>query len=113
MALTALQRTQAKKHLKIWPNDTVIDSNITGIEDGSVKEAELVAAIALCETRYAAINTAITAGDELVSGGGAEFSYERYSSLRKQWYKDAVCDLARILGAEAPDSGQLSGWRVY
>lgn len=112
MTLTAAQILQAKKHTGVWPNDTLIDASIAGLSDGAAKEAELVAAIALCETRYAAINTAFVASDELVAGGGASFSYERYTNLRKQWYQDAVRDLRRLLGMSDDEANLSTGWRV-
>lgn len=112
MTLTPTQVLQAKKHTGVWPNDTLIDASILGLSDGGVKEAELVAAIDLCETRYDAINTAYTDSDELVEGGGAKFSYERYTALRKEWYRDAVKDLKRLLGMEDDDANVAGGWRI-
>lgn len=112
MTLTATQILQAKKHTGVWPNDTLIDASILGLSDGAEKEEELAAAIDLCETRYAAINTAFSASDELVEGGGAKFSYERYTNLRKQWYQDAVKDLKRLLGMEDDSANVSTGWRI-
>lgn len=116
MALTESQKLQAKKHMDVWVFDSPLNSSFAALEDGGAKEAELVAAIELCETRYAAINTAVTASDELTEGGGAKFNYHQYAALRKRWYEAARRDLARILGVDYDslrgNSAQMTGWRV-
>lgn len=114
MALTGAQKLQAKKHMGVWPHDDILDASIAALEDGSVKESELTAAIALCETTQAAIKTAQSGSDELVEGGGAKFSYERYISIRRRAYRDAQLDLARILSVDLESSdASMSGWRVF
>lgn len=114
MALTATQRLQVKKHLAVWPHDDIIDASIEALEDGAEKEAELVAAVALCETRYTAINTAVAGSDELKAGGGAKFDYENQITTRQRWYEDAVKDLARLIGIPMNDvqASRVTNWRI-
>lgn len=115
MALTATQRLLVKKHLNVWPHDTLVDASIEALEDGAEKEGELTTALSLCNTTLTNLQTAQTASDELVEGGGARFSYERYISIRRAAYRDAQLDLARLLGVDLDDQfgGTVAtGWRV-
>ena len=109
MTLTATQVLQCKKHMGVIPTSTVIDSMIEALEDASTKETELTTAIALCETRYSALNTSVTNGDDLTEGGGAKFNHSAEIRRRKQWYMEAVGDLSRLLGIDLTD-GVPSGF---
>jgi hypothetical protein len=115
MPLNATQRLQARKHLKVWPEDTILDASIATLEDGGPKEAELTAALALCETRLAALDTVEGQVDELTGGGGATFNYSGAIAAKKRLYDRAVEDLARLLGVDLSvwrGTTEARGWRV-
>ncbi len=110
MALTTTQRLQIKRHLGEHPIDTILDPFFTVLEDGAEKEAELVAALNVCNTAESAIDATTTEADEIVEGGGAKFSYERRLAFKQRAYNKAVCNLARIIGYPLPQTGGVMGF---
>lgn len=114
MALTAAQVLQVKKHIGVVPTSTTLDASIDALEDGSVKEAELVAALNRCNSTMADYQDAQENADDLTEGGGAKFSHPLNISIKRKAYDEAVMDLARLLGIDI-DNGVsgLVGWRVY
>lgn len=110
MTLSAAQKLKIKKHLGEHPKSTIMDPFIKVLEDGADMEAELVAALNSCDTALTAKDTVETSADELTEGGGAKFNYNRSLAIKKGAYRDAVCNLARIIGWPMPQAGKVGGY---
>lgn len=110
MTLTTTQKLQIKRHLGEHPISTILDPLISTLEDGAEMEAELTTALTTCNTTETAIDDTTDQADEIVSGGGATFSYERRLAFKQQAYRKAVMHLARIIGYPLPQVGGVTGF---
>jgi hypothetical protein len=110
MALTPTQRLAIKRHLGEHPKSTIMDPLITSLEDGASVEAELVEALTDCNAALAAIATAQDEADELTFGEGAQFRHAGKIAIKKQRYREAVENLARLIGWAAPEGGRVTGF---
>lgn len=106
MAFTAQQKLDVKKHLELPPGANVLDDLFLTLADGSTLETNVTTAITAANTALTNLQTAQTSADEIVEGEGAKFSYERMIAVKRQSYKEAVKDLARLFSwQDYPDSG--------
>ena len=100
MSLTATEKLKVKKHLGFPPTNTELDAWISTLEDGAEKENEFKAAITKCDTKLAALELAQTEADDLESGEGAVFNHGNRITIKRQAYREACGDLARILNLD-------------
>ena len=112
MAFTAQQIHDIKKHLGVHPKSTIMDPLISTLQDGSTLETNTVTAITTANTAFTAIQTAQTEADDIVEGGGARFNYHGRIAIKKQQYRDAVVELARLVGWPIPTNGAILGVAV-
>lgn len=116
MALTAAQRLAVREHMNVSPTDPNFGQYITAVEDGSVREAELIACLTSCDTLLEAIYAVETEADELTEGGGAKFSYQTKKKHKEQAYQRKRANMARILsvdlGVLSGGGGQAIGWQI-
>jgi hypothetical protein len=97
VAISETNKLLAKKHLKLKPTDTGLDTYFTALEATVTMETQFTTAVTLCETLFAQVQTVRTEADELTSGGGATFDYWQAKRIKEEGYQNAVNDLCRQL----------------
>lgn len=115
MPLTNAQKLSAKRHVNLQPFAIELD-NIFGTINSDVDVlALLIAQLTACDNALAAIKTAEDSADNLMSGGGATFSYNGLIATRQSAYRRTQETLSVILyfpiiPPSVDMSNTTSGW---
>lgn len=110
MAFSTQQRLDIKRHLNEAPGSTILDPLITTMEDGAALETHTGDAVTACNDAIDAYILAQGEVDELTEGGGARFNHSVRLNAKRQIYRDAVENLARILSVELPRGNAITGF---
>lgn len=114
MSLTNAQKLAIKKHLGWNPFTIQMDQMFVAIDADSDKLTELLATLTDCDNALATIDSAESASDEIKSGGGAEFDYNRNIATKTAAYERKRSNLSRVMGFPILDDSDMyattHGW---